>query len=237
MRNGEETRVEARPARIPFAAEGITLEADLAVPAHAKGIVLFAHGSGSSRFSRRNWAVARKLQDAGFATLLLDLLTEEEEKAEARTGHFRFDIEMLSVRLAAATNWAVAQLDLDGLPVGYFGASTGAAAAIVAAAALPHLVGAVVSRGGRPDLAGSALEELRAPTLLIVGGFDTVVMELNHEALRRLSCIGRLEIIPRAGHLFEESGALEKVADLARQWFNEYLVDTHAGVPQYCNAN
>jgi len=231
MNNGEKRRVEERPARIPF--EGTTLEADLAVPAYAKGIVLFAHGSGSSRFSRRNRAVARKLQDAGFATLLLDLLTAEEEKAEARTGHFRFDIEMLSVRLAAATNWAVAQHDLDGLPVGYFGASTGAAAAIVAAAALPHLVGAVVSRGGRPDLAGSALEDLRAPTLLIVGGFDTVVIDLNHDALRRLRCVCRLEIIPRASHLFEESGALEKVSDLAQQWFREYLVDKHAGVPQY----
>lgn len=231
MRNGEERRVEERPVRIPF--HGIALEADLALPANAKAVVLFAHGSGSSRFSRRNQAVARKLQDAGFATLLLDLLTADEEKAEARTGHFRFDIEMLSLRLAAATNWLVAERDLYGLPVGYFGASTGAAAAIVAAAALPHMVGAVVSRGGRPDLAGSALEELRSPTLLIVGGFDTVVMNLNHEALRRLRCIGRLEIIPRAGHLFEESGALEKVSDLARQWFTEYLVERHARVPQY----
>ena len=235
MRNGEERRVEERPVRIPF--HGIALEADLALPANAKAVVLFAHGSGSSRFSRRNQAVARKLQDAGFATLLLDLLTADEEKAEARTGHFRFDIEMLSLRLAAATNWLVAERDLYGLPVGYFGASTGAAAAIVAAAALPHMVGAVVSRGGRPDLAGSALEELRSPTLLIVGGFDTVVMNLNHEALRRLRCIGRLEIIPRAGHLFEESGALEKVSDLARQWFTEYLVERHARVPQYSGAS
>jgi putative phosphoribosyl transferase len=226
MRTGEERRVEERPMRIPY--DGIALEADLALPANAVGVVLFAHGSGSSRFSRRNQAVARRLQDAGFATLLLDLLTAEEEKAEARTGHFRFDIEMLSLRLAAATNWVLAQRDLEGLPVGYFGASTGAAAAIVAAAMLPHVVSAVVSRGGRPDLAGSALGDLRAPTLLIVGGFDTVVMNLNHEALRRLRCICRLEIVPRAGHLFEESGALEKVADLARQWFTEYLVDRYA---------
>ena len=230
MRTGEERRVEERLARIPY--DGIALGADLALPANATGVVLFAHGSGSSRFSQRNRAVARKLQDAGFATLLLDLLTAEEEKAEARTGHFRFDIEMLSRRLAAATNWVVAQRDLDGLPVGYFGASTGAAAAIVAAAMLPDLVGAVVSRGGRPDLAGSALEDLRAPTLLIVGGFDTVVIDLNHDALRRLRCVGRLEIIPRAGHLFEESGALEKVSDLARRWFSEYLVDRHARVAQ-----
>ena len=235
MTTDKERRVEERPARIPF--EGTTLEADLSIPYDAKAIVLFAHGSGSSRFSRRNWAVARKLQDAGFATLLLDLLTAEEEQAEARTRHLRFDIEMLSVRLATATNWAVAQRDLDGLPVGYFGASTGAAAAIVAAAALPHLVGAVVSRGGRPDLAGSALQDVRAPTLLIVGGADTVVIGLNHDALRRLRCIARLEIVPGAGHLFEESGALEKVSDLARQWFTEYLVDRYAQVPKYSSAS
>ncbi|HEX9129872.1 MAG TPA: dienelactone hydrolase family protein [Gemmatimonadaceae bacterium] len=234
MTSEKERRVELHPARIPF--EGTTLEADLGVPADAKGIVLFAHGSGSSRFSRRNRAVAQNLQDAGFATLLLDLLTVAEEKAEARTGHFRFDIDMLSVRLASATSWAVAQPELDGLPVGYFGASTGAAAAIVAAAALPQLVGAVVSRGGRPDLAGNALEDLQVPTLLIVGGADTVVINLNHDALRRLHCIARLEIVPRAGHLFEESGALEKVSDLARQWFSEYLVERDIRVPQYSDA-
>jgi putative phosphoribosyl transferase len=235
MKNGERKRVEERLARIPF--DGITLEADLALPANATGVVLFAHGSGSSRFSRRNQAVARKLQDAGFATLLLDLLTAEEENAEARTGHFRFDIELLSLRLGAATDWVVAQGDLDGLPVGYFGASTGAAAAIVAAAMLPQVVSAVVSRGGRPDLAGSALDDLRAPTLLIVGGFDSVVIDLNQEALRRLRCTAQLEIVPRAGHLFEESGALEKVSDLARQWFSEYLVAKPAWVPRYSDAS
>jgi putative phosphoribosyl transferase len=235
MRNGEKRRVEERSVRIPV--DGITLEADLALPENAKGVVLFAHGSGSSRFSRRNQAVASKLQDAGFSTLLLDLLTAEEEEAAARTRHLRFDIEMLSVRLAAATDWAVAQRDLDGLPVGYFGASTGAAAAIVAATMLPDIVGAVVSRGGRPDLAGSALAGLRAPTLLIAGGFDTVVIDLNHEALRRMRCIARLEIVPRAGHLFEESGALEKVADLAQQWFAEYLVDRYARMRQYSDAS
>lgn len=228
MTNDKQRRVEERPARIPF--EGTTLEADVSVPADAKGLVLFAHGSGSSRFSRRNRSVSRKLQEAGFATVLLDLLTQEEERAEALTRHLRFDIDMLSVRLATVTNWAVAQRDLDGLPVGYFGASTGAAAAIVAAAAFPHLVGAVVSRGGRPDLAGSALEELRAPTLLIVGGADTVVIDLNHQALRRMRCIARVEVVPRAGHLFEESGALEKVSHLAERWFTEYLVDRCAQV-------
>jgi len=235
MTNERDRRVEERPARIPF--EGTTLDADLSVPADAKGIVLFAHGSGSSRFSRRNRSVARKLQHAGFATVLLDLLTPEEERAEALTRHLRFDIEMLSVRLATVTNWAVAQIGLDGLPVGYFGASTGAAAKIVAAAALPDLVGAVVSRGGRPDLAGTALEDLRVPTLLIVGGADTVVIGLNQEALGRLRCIARLEIVPRAGHLFEESGALEKVADLACQWFTEYLVDGYARVSKHYSAN
>jgi len=234
MTNEKETRVEERPARIPF--ERTTLEADISVPDDAKGIVLFAHGSGSSRFSQRNRWVSRKLQEAGFATVLLDLLTREEERAEALTRHLRFDIEMLSVRLATVTNWAVAQRGLDGLPVGYFGASTGAAAAIVAAAALPHLVSAVVSRGGRPDLAGTALEELRAPTLLIVGGADSVVIDLNHEALSRMGCIARLEIVPRAGHLFEESGALEKVSDLAERWFTEYLVDRYAQLPTYSNA-
>lgn len=234
MTNDQQRRVEARPARIPF--ERTTLEADISIPDDAKGIVLFAHGSGSSRFSRRNRSVARNLQDAGFATVLLDLLTPEEERAEVLTRHLRFDIDLLSVRLATVTNWAIAQRGLDGLPVGYFGASTGAAAAIVAAAALPHLVSAVVSRGGRPDLAGSVLEELRAPTLLIVGGADNIVIDLNHEALRRLRCIARLEIVPRAGHLFEESGALEKVSDLAERWFTEYLVDRHAQVPTYSNA-
>jgi putative phosphoribosyl transferase len=235
MRTGEERRVEERNVHIPY--DGITLEADLALPANAKAVVLFAHGSGSSRFSGRNRAVARKLQHAGFATLLLDLLTAEEENAEARTGHFRFDIEMLSLRLAGATSWVAAQRDLDGLPIGYFGASTGAAAAIVAAVMVPELVGAVVSRGGRPDLAASALEHLHAPTLLIVGGFDKVVIDLNREALRRLNCVHRLEIVPRAGHLFEETGALDKVGDLARQWFDEYLVGTHAAMPQYSDAS
>lgn len=235
MRNREKGRVEEHSVRIPF--DGTTLEADLVLPSNAKGVVLFAHGSGSSRFSRRNQAVARKLQDAGFATLLLDLLTAEEEKAEARTAHFRFDIEMLSLRLAAATEWAVAQRALEGLPVGYFGASTGAAAAIVAAAMLPDIVAAVVSRGGRPDLAGSALAGVQAPTLLIVGGSDTVVIDLNHEALRRLRCIARLEIVLRAGHLFEESGALDRVSDLAQRWFTEYLVDRYARMRQYSDAS
>jgi putative phosphoribosyl transferase len=226
MLNETERWVERRKIRIPY--NGISLEADLSLPANSMGIVLFAHGSGSSRFSPRNRAVARQTQDAGFATMLLDLLTFEEERAEARTGRFRFDIEMLSLRLVAATNWLMTQRDLRDLPVGYFGASTGAAAAIVAAGLLPEVVGAIVSRGGRPDLAGSTLQKVRAPTLLIVGGFDPVVIDLNHAAMRRLGCVARLEIIPRAGHLFEEPGALEKVSELACRWFNEHLVARRA---------
>lgn len=229
MRNGVDRAGVERAVRIPH--DRTSLEADLVLPAHPAGIVLFAHGTGSSRFSPRNRAVARDLQNAGFATLLLDLLTAEEEKAEARTGHFRFDIGMLSLRLAAATDWLSTERGLNELPVGYFGASTGAAAAIVAAAMRPQRIGAIVSRGGRPDLAGDALQNVRAPTLLIVGGSDTVVMDLNREALRRLRCVSRLEIVPRAGHLFEEGGAMEKVSDLACRWFSEYLVDSHASVP------
>lgn len=228
MKNKPDTRAAETAVRIRC--DGTGIEADLVLPRNSAGIVLFAHGSGSSRFSPRNRTVARDLQDAGFATLLLDLLTAEEERAEARTGHLRFDIEMLSVRLAAATNWLSTQRDLNELPVGYFGASTGAAAAMVAAAMLPHRVGAIVSRGGRPDLAGSALENVRAPTLLIVGGLDTVVIGLNRDALRALRCSARMEIVPRAGHLFEERGALEQVSNLACRWFDEYLVDRHAGV-------
>lgn len=226
MWNPNKGIVEERSVQIPY--DGIALEADLVLPANVVGIVLFAHGSGSSRLSPRNKAVARDLQEARFATLLLDLLTVEEERAEARTGHFRFDIEMLSLRLAAATRWLLTQRDLRALPVGYFGASTGAAAAIAAAAELPDNVGAIVSRGGRPDLAGGALELVRAPTLLIVGGFDAIVIDLNRDALRRLRCEKRLEIVPRAGHLFEERGTLERVSDLACRWFNEHLVAKHA---------
>jgi putative phosphoribosyl transferase len=235
MRNHVQHRwVEERNVHIPY--NGISLEADLVLPIKPQGLVLFAHGSGSSRFSRRNRAVARELQDVGFATLLLDLLTVDEEKAEAHTAHFRFDIEMLALRLAAATDWATAQHDLQGLPVGYFGASTGAAAAIVAAAMLPEVVQAIVSRGGRPDLAGSALIDVRAPTLLIVGGLDSVVIEVNHEALRRLRCPARMKIVPLAGHLFEEPGTLHQVSLLARHWFSKHLARRTTPNPQYSEA-
>ena len=207
--------------RIPV--DGITLEGDLTIPEGATGIVLFAHGSGSSRFSPRNRAVASELQAGGLATLLLDLLTVEEEQAEAATRHLRFNIELLATRLGAATDWIGRRADTRALPIGYFGASTGAAAALVAASHRRHIIRAIVSRGGRPDLAGEALGTVQAATLLIVGGLDTQVVALNQEAFRRLRCMKRIDIVPGATHLFEEPGALESVSRLARQWFDEYL--------------
>jgi putative phosphoribosyl transferase len=199
------------------------MDGDLTVPDDPTGIVLFAHGSGSSRHSPRNRRVASELNDAGLATLLMDLLTPEEEQADARTGHLRFDIGLLAARLAAATDWLTTQDDARRLRVGYFGASTGGGAALVAAAQRPQLVGAVVSRGGRPDLAGAALARVRAPTLLIVGGRDSPVIEMNRDALAELRCEKRLEIVAGATHLFEEPGALDDVAGLARTWFELYL--------------
>ncbi|MBI4496954.1 MAG: dienelactone hydrolase family protein [Chloroflexi bacterium] len=212
---------ELRPVRIP--AGRVTLDGDLGVPERAQGIVLFAHGSGSSRFSPRNRFVAQELRKAGLATLLLDLLTPEEETIDLRTAHLRFDIEFLAERLIAATEWVVQHPDTRGLPIGYFGASTGAAAALVAAARRPDVVRAVVSRGGRPDLAGAALPYVQAPTLLIVGGADVPVIALNREAMRQLRADKELIIIPGAGHLFEEPGALEEVARAATGWFQRYL--------------
>ena len=208
--------------RIPV--DGITLEGDLTIPEGATGIVLFAHGSGSSRFSPRNRAVAADLHAGGMATLLLDLLTVEEEQAEAATRHLRFNIELLATRLGAATDWIARRAETRALPIGYFGASTGAAAALVAASRRRHIVRAIVSRGGRPDLAGAALSTVQAATLLIVGGLDTQVIALNEEAFRRLHCAKRIDIVPGATHLFEEPGALESVSRLARQWFDEYLI-------------
>jgi putative phosphoribosyl transferase len=200
-------------------AGAVTLEGDLQVPDQATGLVLFAHGSGSSRHSPRNRFVAHELQTAGLATLLLDLLTPEEEAVDQHTGHLRFDIELLVGRLVAATQWAAVDPATQSLTIGYFGASTGAAAALVAAALEPEKVHAVVSRGGRPDLAGGALPLVLAPTLLIVGGRDLTVLELNRAAMARMRAETRLEIVPGATHLFEEPGALEVVARLARDWF------------------
>ena len=204
----------------------VQLSGTLGVPPGARGVILFAHGSGSSRHSPRNRFVAGVLQEAGFATLLLDLMTPEEERVDASTGLLRFDIDFLADRLAAATKWAGRQSQLHDLPIGYFGASTGAAAALVAASRLPKLIQAVVSRGGRPDLAGNALTTVRAATLLIVGGADAPVIPLNRHALKLLAAPTKhMEIVPEATHLFEEPGALEQVATLARDWFAGYLTE------------
>jgi dienelactone hydrolase len=204
-------------------AAGVALEADVVVPDPAYGVVLFAHGSGSSRHSPRNRYVAVELQRAGLATVLADLLTPEEEHLDARTGQLRFDIALLATRVIALTDWVTQHPQTADLPVGLFGASTGAAAALVAAAERPETVAAVVSRGGRPDLAGLYLRAVRQPTLLIVGGRDDLVIELNRRALEQLAGEARLEIVPDATHLFEEPGALEQVARLARDWFVLHL--------------
>jgi dienelactone hydrolase len=216
------SRDSIRDVSIPAGA--VTLEAILGVPQRACGVVLFAHGSGSSRLSPRNGYVARQLRKAGLATVLLDLLSTTEERIDSATGQLRFDIPLLTERLRGATQWAGAEPELRHLRIGYFGASTGAAAALAAAARIPE-VAAVVSRGGRPDLAGTALEAVRAATLLIVGGEDGQVLRLNRQALERLRCAATLEIVPGATHLFEEPGALERVASLAADWFVRYLGD------------
>ncbi|HEY3011361.1 MAG TPA: alpha/beta family hydrolase [Gemmatimonadales bacterium] len=213
----------AEPGLIRIQAGSVTLEGELHLPEHATGVVLFAHGSGSSRHSTRNQFVARELQAAGLGTLLIDLLTLEEEAVDRHTAQLRFDIPLLGERLDAATRWLADEPSTRSLSVGYFGASTGGAAALVAAAAEPERVGAVVSRGGRPDLARDALPVVRAPTLLIVGGRDLAVLELNRAAMARMRAEVRLEIVPGATHLFEEPGALETVAHLARDWFLRHL--------------
>jgi len=208
-------------------ADGVTLEGALAVPAGARGIVLFAHGSGSSRHSPRNNFVARALQAGSLGTLLIDLLTEQEDA----TYETRFDIDLLARRLTSVTAWLGKEPATQRLEIGYFGASTGAAAALKAAAVLGSTIKAVVSRGGRPDLAESALGLVHAPTLLIVGGFDDVVIDLNRQAYARLTCAKELVIVPGATHLFEEPGTLEEVARLATQWFSRYLGSAGRGKP------
>jgi putative phosphoribosyl transferase len=227
-REGDETRERA----VRITAGGVTLEGNLglpgAMPAPTKGagrgVVLFAHGSGSGRHSPRNRFVAEQLRSAGLGTLLIDLLTEQEEEAESRTRHLRFNIGLLAERLIGATDWLSREKETAGLPVGYFGASTGAGAALVAAAERPA-IGAVVSRGGRPDLAGDALYRVQAPTLLIVGGNDTPVIDLNRAALDKLTRVAakQLVIVPGATHLFEGPGTLEEVARLAADWFTRFL--------------
>ncbi|GAA4569179.1 dienelactone hydrolase family protein [Micromonospora coerulea] len=209
--------MQTREVTIPVADDG--LPADLIVPDRPAGVVLFAHGSGSSRHSPRNVAVAHVLNDRSLATVLVDLLTPAEDAVDARTAELRFDIGLLANRLAAIVDWMATDPDLSPLPVGLFGASTGAAAALVAAAVRPDRVRAVVSRGGRPDLAGAALAQVRAPTLLLVGGLDEQVIVLNEQAQAELGDVAELRIVPGATHLFEEPGTLEQVADHAATWF------------------
>jgi dienelactone hydrolase len=208
-------------ARVP--AGRAMLDGNLTIVAQTKGLVLFAHGSGSSRHSPRNQFVARTLNDAGLATLLFDLLTPEEESVDVYTREHRFDIGLLAERLVYATKWAKQQKQTKDFRIGYFGSSTGGGAALVAAAELPDDIGAVVSRGGRPDLAGDALPKVEAPTLLIVGGDDHVVIELNEQARAQMKCECKIEIVPGATHLFEEPGALEQVAKLASEWFLRHI--------------
>ncbi len=217
--------IPAKAVRIP----PVGLSGDLVVPPEARGIVLFAHGSGSSRHSPRNRYVAGVLQQGGLGTLLLDLLTDAEEAVDLETRELRFDIDLLAGRLGEATDWLSEEPAGAGLPLGYFGASTGGAAALVAAAERPDLVGAVVSRGGRPDLAGNALPSVKAPTLLIVGGKDYQVIDLNREAMEQMRCEKELAIVPGATHLFEEPGALEQVSKLALDWFRSRLAEGTKG--------
>lgn len=222
MAQGGRTEHTTTAVRVPVGNHW--LEGDLGIPVQPHGIVLFAHGSGSSRHSRRNQYVARVLESRGLATLLIDLLTPDEEAVDDRTAEYRFDIEMLAGRLAAIVDWIRRQKETSALPIGLFGASTGGGAALMAAAARPQEIAAVVSRGGRPDLAGAALPHVTAPTLLIVGGLDTPVIQMNRDAMRQMRATVAIEIVPGATHLFEEPGGLEQVADLAGSWFRRYLV-------------
>jgi pimeloyl-ACP methyl ester carboxylesterase len=222
MAHATQPALRSRHVWLPVA--GGAIEGDLAVPDQATGIVLFAHGSGSSRLSPRNRKVARELQDGGLATLLFDLLTPmEEEEEDKRTGRLRFDVNLLAGRLLAVTDLVAEGLGEGQFRIGYFGASTGTAAALIAAAKRPSVVHAVVSRGGRPDLAEEALASVRAPTLLIVGAQDPDVLRWNINALAHLKCVKRMEVVPHATHLFAEPGALDQVSWLARDWFSQHL--------------
>ena len=220
MARGIESR-RLTPVRVPVGDH--VLNGDLGMPANARGLVLFAHGSGSSRHSPRNQFVARALEQKGLATLLIDLLTPAEEAVDDRTTQFRFDLPMLSARLVGIIDWLQMDPDTASLRIGVFGASTGGGAALIAAALRPGAVSAVVSRGGRPDLAGGALTKVVAPTLLIVGEFDTAVMRMNRDAMAHMAGAVELTIVARATHLFEEAGALEQVAELAANWFGRHL--------------
>ena len=215
--------MSAAPSGVTMPVGGVLLHGDLTLPEGASGIVVFAHGSGSSRHSTRNRAVAAALQQAGLGTLLFDLLTEEEEQVDLRTRHLRFDIELLAERMVGVTDWLAAEESTRGLRIGYFGASTGAAAALVAAARRPERVGPVVSRGGRPDLADAALAAVSSPVLLIVGGADVDVLELNRRAAEPIRSPVEVRVVPGAGHLFEEPGALEEVARVATAFLAAHL--------------
>ena len=220
---GRKVQRDGTESEILMEAGKVALEGTLELPKQTGAIVLFAHGSGSSRHSPRNRYVAQVLQSQGIGTLLFDLLTREEESIDELSGELRFDIPLLANRLMDATRWLMQRPDMLRVKLGYFGASTGAAAALVAAAELHDAIGAVVSRGGRPDLAGDALSSVRAPTLLIVGGDDEPVIGMNRQALSELRCDKKLVIVPGATHLFEEPGTLEEVARLAADWFKRYL--------------
>ena len=211
------------PAAVHINAGRVLIEGDLTIPLRTSGLVVFAHGSGSSRFSRRNRSVAQVLQGGGYATLLLDLLTREEDMVDEQTREYRFDVDRLGHRVVAAIDWAATHPQLARLPIACFGASTGAAAALIAAADRPDAVRAVISRGGRPDLAGDALPKVQAPTLLIVGGDDEPVIALNRAAMQRMRALVQLEIVPGATHLFEEPGALEVVSQFALTWCTKHM--------------
>jgi len=212
-----------QPAAVQINAGRALIEGDLTIPVRAAGLVVFSHGSGSSRFSRRNRSVAQVLETGGYATFLLDLLTRQEDAIDEQTREYRFDVDRLGHRVVAAIDWTSSHPEVARLPVACFGASTGAAAALIAAAERPGVVRAVISRGGRPDLAGYALPKVQAPTLLIVGGDDEPVLELNRAAMRRMRAPVQLEIVPGATHLFEEPGALESVSQLALEWCRTYV--------------
>lgn len=226
---GHQGSTQDRPESVAIPVDGDRIEGDLVLPAGTIGLVLFAHGSGSSRYSPRNRYVADLLNQTGLGTLLLDLLTQREDAEDRITGEYRFDIGLLARRLLAATDWICDQPSLRSRPLGYFGASTGAAAALAAAAKRPRVVKAVVSRGGRPDLADNDLPQVQAPTLLIVGGDDGPVIDLNRQAMAQMRCRNRLEIVPDATHLFEEPGKLDEVAQLAGRWFLTHFDSGTAG--------
>lgn len=221
MRNMAIERSLITPIQVPL--DGGATYGDLQLPPECRGLIIFVHGSGSSRFSVRNKYVAEQLNQNGMGTLLLDLLTKEEQDIDEQTMRFRFDIQLLAKRTILAVRWAARQPDLQDLPIGLFGASTGAAAALITAAALKGQIAAVVSRGGRPDLADDALGKVEAPTLLIVGAEDHTVLDLNMRAAKRMHCVHRLQIVPGATHLFEEPGALEQVGAMAGEWFVEHM--------------